>query len=204
MSERVRYERVVDALAGWRSDAEYRRNLIGSLRTYLDDVVEPPVVRRADSAPCDLAVDGVGIVVYTDYGRSDATDLRVRGDHFSREYDYLVCYGYDLPNDDLDRWRVGKAKTHLLGQGVEDVQFVRNEVRGDEALVEEKSPWPVRFWRFGEAVVALLAVVIGLELAIIARLRAPSLVAAFDPTLTLGLVVAFAAAFTIVRELVAV
>lgn len=108
MSERERYERIVDALAEWRSDAEYRRDLVGALRRHLDDVLAPPVVRRADSAPCDLAVGSIGIIVFTDYGRSAATDLRTRGDHFSREYDYLVCYGYDLPNDDLDRWRIGK------------------------------------------------------------------------------------------------
>lgn len=142
-------------------------DLVRDLRDYLNGRA-PSLVTRPAHSYCDLAVGDVGILVYTDFGKQASEDLKRTSNKLSETYDYLVFYGHNLPANDFDRWRMGEFKHAALGLDMEDIEFIRYL---EDSGTPEENVWPSRIWRFAQAIMAFLAIVIGLELAVIYNLQ---------------------------------
>lgn len=161
------HEAVVDALSAFEHPMSDKRTFDRRLAEFLesrlaDRGVDVPT-EYTPRGPADVTVGDVGVLVFTDFSHAKTVELRTNAPRF-QEFGSLVVYGYRLPTRDLDRWRMGEFKYEALGLKLDEVTFLRRNP--DTGSVEETG-WPSRLWRFAEAVVALLAIVIGIELAVL-------------------------------------
>lgn len=191
MSDEEIHRAAVEAIEEWDYSMESHHQLVRDLRDYLNGRVPGLVTRPADSL-CDLSAGDVGFLIYTDFDSKASAELKRHGDHLSDTYDYLIIYGHDLSAEDFDRWRMGEFKHAALGLDLEDVTFIRHSEDTGTAVGE--NAWPSRVWRFAQAIVALLAIVIGLELAVLYQLEFARGYAQMGPVPTFIIVVALSTA----------
>jgi len=163
------YDAVTDVLSDWQSPLTdkrtFNRRLAEALEEELRDRGFDVPVEHTPRSPCDVQVgDDIGVIVFTDFSRANTVDLRSKSDAIRSNYDELVVFGYALPARDLDRWRMGEFKYEALGLDLDEVTFLRRGPTDDD---DDGFEWPSRLWRFAEVVVALLAIVIGVELAVL-------------------------------------
>ncbi|MGB9986628.1 hypothetical protein [Salarchaeum japonicum] len=196
--ENAVHEAVVDLLSRWESPVANKRvfnqRLAAHLESELDDRGLDVSVERTAQGPCDITVDSVGVLVFTDFSHADSVELHAQSDRIQERVDTLVVFGYLLPERDLDRWRMGEFKYEAMGLDMEEVTFLR---RNPTTETVEEHGWPSRVWRFAVAVVALLSIVIGVELAILYQAFGG---AAPSPELTLAAVVVLSALLVFLYE----
>ncbi|GAA0652297.1 hypothetical protein [Salarchaeum japonicum] len=196
--ENAVHDMVVDLLSEWESPVADKRVFTRRLTTYLSEELADRgldmAVERTAQGPCDIVVGDVGVLVFTDFSHADTIELRSQSDRIRERVETLVVFGYLLPERDLDRWRMGEFKYEAMGLRLDEVTFLRRDPKTE--TVEEHG-WPSRVWRFAIAVVALLSIVIGIELAILYQAFggvAPS------PEFTLAAVVVLSALLVFIYE----
>lgn len=168
------YRRVVDAIQDWRIDRTDGFTVERQLASHLERALDAgPAggrhhVRITPSRAADVAVDdAVAVLLYREFGPNDIGRFRSVVTDVGETYDYLVVVGYDLPDRDLDRWRMGKVRYTASRANLADVTHLSHS-RGEASPTRD---WPSTLWQYAEPLVALLAIVIGVEIAVLLQLR---------------------------------
>lgn len=197
------YRRVVDALQKWKIDPGAGFTAERQLASYLDCALADDGVGRArhevgvtTSGAADVAVDGtVAVLLFREFGPGVIAGFPGVVADVATSYDYLVVLGYDLPDRDLDRWRMGKARYTASRADLEDVSYLAY-AQGETT----PSPgWPSVLWHYAEPLIALLAILIGVEIAVLLQLQADGLML-LGPAATLATALVLMATLVLVYE----
>lgn len=179
------YRRVVDALQEWSLDTTIRLPVEHQLVSTLDDALnggaprgaKRHTVRAPSAGVADVAVDDtVAVFLFWDFGPGTISAFSGQVSAISATYDYLVVLGYDLPDRDVDRWRMGKARYTAERSDLEGITYLTHTTDEETST----TGWPSTLWYYAEPLVALLAIIVGLEIAVIIQLRSG------DPSPLLG------------------
>lgn len=183
------YRRVVDAIQDWRIDRTDGFTVESQLASHLERALDAgPAggrhdVRTTPSRAADVAVDdAVAVLLYREFGPNAIGRFRSVVTDVGETYDYLVVVGYDLPERDIDRWRMGKARYTASRANLADVTHLSHS-RGEASPTRD---WPSTLWHYAEPLVALLAIVIGVEIAVLLQLRVGGVGSLLGPAATLG------------------
>jgi len=197
------FDAVADLLRAWNPDERTGLTLQRELRLYLKDRLQDRLDRlvsvetNTGLQSYDVVVDGaVAVKLYREFGPGVVGDFRRLTQANVTSCPFLVVFALDLPEPDLDRWRMGKLRYTASRSGYEDIAYILHG-RGPEP---ETSSWPSTLWHYSEAIVALLAVVIGVELAVILNLQFGNLQPLVGPAATLATVVVLMTFLVLIYE----
>ncbi|MFC7046402.1 hypothetical protein ACFQH6_14200 [Halobacteriaceae archaeon GCM10025711] len=165
------FRQVVAAVRAWEPDTATTLPIATDLQSHLDrslaDAERHEVRAHPGGESVDVSVDGtIAVAVFREFNAGTVGEFQNVVGAISQRFDYLVIYGFDLPAKDLDRWRMGKLKYTADRSNVRDIAYVRRS----EGVEETTSSWPSGLWRFAEATVAVLAVLIGIEIGFLLEL----------------------------------
>lgn len=175
--DRRLYERVVDLVGDWDPDTSgdfgLERELQRYLRQHLHDEF-PETLPRVETdtglASYDVVVDRtIAVKLYREFASGTVSEFRRLTQADSVRCDYLVIYALDLPEADLGRWRMGKLRYTADRSGFEDITYLRHASPTVDPAAESR--WPSALWHYAEVIVALCAIVIGLEIAVLLNLQ---------------------------------
>lgn len=200
------YRRVATLVRDWRPDPAagftVARDLAGHLdgRLNADRAGEERVaVEVGGDRPYDVLVAGtVAVVVYRDFGPGTVSEFSAVVGEIARTCEYLVVYAHDLPERDLDRWRMGKARYTADRSALSGVSYVRGGP-GDGGTAAGDG-WPSRLWHYAEPLVALLAILIGVEAGVILNLEFGGLAPLMGPVASLATILALTAVLVLLYE----
>jgi hypothetical protein len=197
------YERVVTLLRAWDPDDRgfgLDRSLQRHLRRHLHDEFPerlPRVETDTGIQAYDVVVDGtVAVVVYREFGSDAVSEFRRTVQADRTRCEYLVVYALDLPEKDLGRWRMGKLRYTAERSGFDAITYLRHA----DAAPDEGSEWPSVLWRYAEPIVALLAIVIGLEVAVLLNLQFGAVEPLMGPLATAVTVLVLAGLLVLIYE----
>lgn len=161
---REQFERTVALLDRWKPTFEPPLSVQSAARLHLENELRDGAGRpvsvepRPESDACDLLVDGsVGVLVYREFSVSDARQLRLLAGVTDLPYDSLVVYGYDIPENHLDSWRVIESKFTASSLGVREITFVRFADVGPDAEVSHGVTSTID--HYAESIVGLVTLV---------------------------------------------
>lgn len=197
------YERVVALLGEWEPD-DAGFGLDRSLKRYLRERLhaefparQPRVETDAGLHAYDVVVDRtVAVTVYREFAPGSVADFRRTVQADRTRCEYLVVYALDLPEKDLGRWRMGKLRYTAERSGFDDITYLRHAETDDDP----GGGWPSTLWRYAEPIVAVLAIVIGLEIAVVLELEFGEFTPVVGPLATAVTVLVLAALLVLVYE----
>lgn len=200
------YERVVDLLRAWNPDVGREFGLDRALQRYLRNHLHdefpdrlPRVETDTGLASYDVVVDRtVAVKLYREFGSGVVSEFRRLTQAETVRYDYLVVCALDLPEADLDRWRMGKLRYTAERSGFEDITYLRHAEPAADPAAESR--WPSALWHYAEVIVALCSILIGLEIAVLLQLEFGSLAPMMGPLATGATVLVLAGLLVLVYE----
>ncbi len=200
------YQRVVELLRAWDPDASgdfgLERELQRYLRRHLHEEFPgalPRVETDTGLASYDVVVDRtVAVKLYREFASGTVSEFRRLTQADSVRCDYLVIYALDLPEADLGRWRMGKLRYTADRSGFEDIAYLRHATQAAEPVAESR--WPTALWHYAEVIVALCAVLIGLEIAVLLNVEFGGLSPIMGPLATAVMVLVLAGLLVLVYE----
>lgn len=168
---------VTTALAGWRGEGASAVELRYSLKAHLESELRAAgleaAATRVESPPssefCDLRVGTtIGIRIFHEFTTATARQLRLLGWRGNLPYDYLLFYGFDLPDRHGDAWRIAETRlttTDTGTPGIQRITFVRNDA-GSNAPEQDSCT----LWYYAEPVIGLSALLAGAVVVIVLQL----------------------------------
>jgi len=200
------YQRVVDLLSEWNpddvGDFGLERELQRYLRRHLHDEF-PDALPRVETdtglASYDVVVgQAVAVKCYREFASGTVSEFRRLTQADSTRYPYLVICALDLPDADLGRWRMGKLRYTASRSGFDDITYLRHASETADPATDSR--WPTALWHYAEVIVALCAILIGLEIAVLLNLEFGGLAPIMGPLTTGATVLVLAGLLVLVYE----